>query len=102
MPDMDHFSGWARLLATSPSLVMSTAARDLGAPKASIPCSVATDSLTEGSGIAALELADGTEVWCTASDDAQGRSLCRRIAEEQLGLEEAEGLESDTLRRLSF
>lgn len=98
MPDMDRITGWLGLLAHSPRFVLSTAARDLGLPVSGLPCGVAVD----GRAALALELDDGTEVWCSYDgDEARGRALCRALARPRIGALAAR-FEQPGLRRLSF
>jgi hypothetical protein len=103
-PDLDRFGGWLAIATTSPRLVATTVARDLGLPVGALPCGAAVDALIGTGGIRALELPGGTEVWCTVdapagTSEAAGRELCADIARSQVG-QAADGLTEPDLRQL--
>jgi hypothetical protein len=101
-PDLDRLSGWVSLVAHSPRFVLSTVARDLGVPAGATPCGAAVSELARGGGVAAVELPDGTEIWCTSTgpQDA-GQALCSDVARERLGPEAARFGEP-RVRQLAF
>lgn len=115
-PDLDRFSGWLQISLQSPRFVFSTIVRDLGLPAALLPCGQAIGALAgehDPSGAppsqtVALELPDGTEIWCTSADqgDAPGAAariaaLCDTIATRRVGPHAAR-FATEGLRRLSF
>ena len=102
MPDLDRLTGWLSLSLRSPRFVLSTAARDLGVPIDGMPCGVAVERLVSEAGVRAVELPDGTEVWCTVDGDPDaGRGLCRALAADRIG-GAADRFTGDALRELSF
>lgn len=100
-PDLDRLGGWLTFVFASPRFVLSTAARDLGVPPRVLPCGSAVEQLVGTSGVTAVELEDGTEVWCTTSGEtAAGQALCDALAAEH-GRPEV-GFGATGLRRLTF
>lgn len=100
MPDLDRLGGWLQVSASHPRLVVSTVLRDLGIPAGGIPCGAAVASLAAEHGVAAVELPDGTEVWCAVSgDEAAGFGWCGARATDRLGRAVAFGADA---RRLAF
>ncbi len=98
MPDLDSITGWLSIVATSPRFVASTAARDLGVPARGMPCGLAVDGLEA----LAVELRDGTEVWCVVDgDERAGRALCEALAAPAIG-DAAARFHDPALRRLRF
>lgn len=107
-PDLDRPWGWLQLSWQSPSFVLNTALRDLGLPPAALPCGQAIDALTHSGGIRAVELPDGTEIWCVADDQGDDPAqrqrigqLCDTLARELEG-DRAARFTEDGLRQLSF
>lgn len=101
MPDMDRPTGWLALTLRSPRFVLSTAARDLGVPPVATPCGAAVERLLVDP-VVALELADGSEVWCAAARaDAESRALCAALATPMIGARAAAFVD-EPLRELSF
>ena len=101
-PDLDGPLGWLRLLGSRPRFVVSAGLRDLGVPPAALPCGVAIDALLPSGEVAAVELADGTEVWCSVEGDEEvGVALCDEAATDRAGLQAARFSDPD-LRRLTF
>lgn len=105
MPDMDHVGGWVQVGFGSPTFVASTALRDLGVPSRHLPCGRAVEALTARGGIEAVELPDGTEVWCTLDDTdtrpgwrERALALCSALAARQVPGARFEG----RLRPLDF
>jgi hypothetical protein len=98
-PDLDRITGWAELVLDSPRFVLSTALRDVGVPTGALPCGGAIAGLVPGGSVPAIELADGTEVWCAAEPDSL--ALCDAAAQAELG-PEAVGFTAPDVRRLSF
>lgn len=92
-PDLDGLSGWLTLGLTSPRFVVETIGRDLGVPRSLLPCGAAVEGL-DGP-ILAVEMADGTEMWCTG--DAPW--LCDRAAAARFGVV---GFEAPGVRTLRF
>ncbi|MBX2800876.1 MAG: hypothetical protein KTR31_24560 [Myxococcales bacterium] len=84
-PDLDGPAGWARLLATSPRFVASTALRDLGVPTRSLPCGQAIDALLPSGEVRAVELPTGAEVWCGSPQpwSSQAAAACNAAASER-------------------
>lgn len=101
MPDLDQLGGWLEISLRHPRFVLQTVARDLGVPASGLPCGSAVASLVGERGITAVELADGTELWCTvAGDGAAGHAWCRAEAADRLGVDVA--FDRPGLRRLTF
>jgi hypothetical protein len=100
-PDLDGVGGWVQLAVTSPRFVLSTLARDLGVPASGLPCGSAVARLVEDRPITSVELADGTELWCTVTGErAAGLAWCRAEAARRLGVEVA--FDRPGLRELTF
>lgn len=100
-PDLDRIDGWVSLVFRSPRFVLSTAARDLGVPSRMLPCGSAVAALVGDHGVDAVELADGTEIWCTVTGAVDaGRALCDAVAAERGRADARFGAEG--LRRLAF
>lgn len=85
-PDLDRPTGWLSLVAERPAFVASVALRDLGVPGEGLPCGAAIAAL--GASVRAVELADGTEIWCAADVAAPGPA-CDAAAEAWFGPEAA-------------
>ena len=101
-PDLDRLEGWVTLVATSPRFVLSTALRDLGVPGGLMPCGGAIAALTQSGSVPAVELPDGTEVWCAAEqEDREALALCDVAATERVGAAVA-GFQRQDVRRLTF
>ena len=107
-PDLDRPRGWLQLSLRSPAFVLSTALRDLGVPPTALPCGQAIADLAPSGQIAAVELDDGTEIWCVAGDvrddpgrEGQARRLCDVVARDTVGAQAARFTE-EGLRELSF
>lgn len=105
-PDLDHITGWVRLLGQAPRFVLSAAARDLGVPTDLLPCGVAIAGLPAEAGTATVELPDGTEIWCTPTGRGQPwsaaqRTLCHAAAIDLLGQQGAD-FTAEHLRILVF
>ncbi len=107
-PDLDRPRGWLQLSLRSPAFVLSTALRDLGVPPTALPCGQAIADLAPSGQIAAVELDDGTEIWCVAGDvrddpgrEGQDRRLCDVVARDTVGAQAARFTE-EGLRELSF
>jgi hypothetical protein len=100
-PDMDQLGGWLQLAWRSPRFVLSTVARDLGVPASGMPCGSAVGGLLGERGVAAVELADGTELWCAidGQEDA-GYGWCRDEAARRLGVDVR--FDGPSVRRLVF
>jgi hypothetical protein len=84
----------------SPRFVASTALRDLGMPVDFMPCGGAIERLVQGGSVPAVELPDGTEVWC-AAESPEELALCDEAAVARLG-PGAFGFSSPDVRRLTF
>lgn len=101
-PDLDRLDGWLELVFRSPRFVLSTAARDLGVPPDALPCGAAVEALVREGGVTAVELPDGTEVWCTVTGSVDaGRALCDALTADLRGADDP-GFRAEGLRRLEF
>ncbi len=106
-PDLDQLQGWIRVAIERPRFVASAALRDLGIPADALPCGQAIDAFTSTSEVRAVELPDGTELWCVVQRAAgepwtpQSQASCGALAHSAVGTDRT-AFDDPDLRRLQF